>query len=161
LTIQRFELFAAYGEDIRSRRAEFGPKIRNRMDDYALIAEEAYCAAKQGQAALTAEMLRSMADIDVLITAGPGPAEPLANVAAHSGAPAGDLTLPFNLTGFPAAVTCIGFTEHDLPLSMQVVGRPFDEATVLRVADAYERATRWHRRHPNVEQKKNYETASV
>ncbi len=161
LTIQRFELFALYGQDIRSRRAEFGPKMRNRMDDYALITKEAYLAAKQRQAELTAEMLRSMADIDVLITAGPGPAEPLANVAARSGAPAGDLTLPFNLTGFPAAVTCIGFTEHDLPLSLQVVGKPFAEGTVLRVADAYERATRWHLRHPNVEQKKNYEAASV
>jgi len=161
LTIQRFELFAAYGEDIRSRRAEFGPKIRNRMDDYALITQKAYRAAKQRQVELTADMLRSMADIDVLVTAGPGPAEPIAHVAARSGPSGGDLTLPFNLTGFPAAVTCIGFTEHDLPLSMQVVGRPFDEANVLRVADAYERATSWHRRHPNVEQKKNYEAASV
>jgi aspartyl-tRNA(Asn)/glutamyl-tRNA(Gln) amidotransferase subunit A len=161
MTIQRFELFAAYGGDIRSRRAQFGPKMRNRMDDYARITEGAYRAAKQRQAELTAEMLRSMAGTDVLITAGPGPAELLADVAARIRAPAGDLTLPFNLTGFPAAVTCIGFTENDLPLSMQVVGRPFDEATVLQVANAYERATRWHLRHPFAEQKKNYEAASV
>jgi aspartyl-tRNA(Asn)/glutamyl-tRNA(Gln) amidotransferase subunit A len=58
------------------------------------------------------------------------------------------LTTPFNVTGGPALAQCMGFTKAGLPLSLQIVGRPFDEATVLRAADAYERATGWRRRRP-------------
>jgi aspartyl-tRNA(Asn)/glutamyl-tRNA(Gln) amidotransferase subunit A len=46
---------------------------------------------------------------------------------------------------------CIGFTPEGLPLSMQVVGRPFDEMTVLRVAHAYEQATSWRDRRPHLD----------
>jgi aspartyl-tRNA(Asn)/glutamyl-tRNA(Gln) amidotransferase subunit A len=53
--------------------------------------------------------------------------------------------------GGPALAQCIGFTEDGLPLSMQIVGRPFDDATVLRVAHAYERATPWRKRRPKLE----------
>jgi Asp-tRNA(Asn)/Glu-tRNA(Gln) amidotransferase A subunit family amidase len=53
------------------------------------------------------------------------------------------LTTPFNVTGGPALAQCMGFTTEGLPLSLQIVGRPFDEATVLRAAYAYEKATPW------------------
>ena len=61
------------------------------------------------------------------------------------------MTTPFNVTGGPALVQCIGFTNDGLPLSMQVVGRPFADAMVLRVAKAYEDATPWRRRRPVLE----------
>jgi aspartyl-tRNA(Asn)/glutamyl-tRNA(Gln) amidotransferase subunit A len=56
-------------------------------------------------------------------------------------------TFPFNLTGLPAISLPCGFTDG-LPIGLQLVGRPFDEATVLRVAHAYEQATDWHTRRP-------------
>ena len=59
-------------------------------------------------------------------------------------------TRVFNLSGHPAASIPCGFTAGGLPVGLQIVGRPFDEATVLRVADAYQRATDWHRRRPVV-----------
>jgi aspartyl-tRNA(Asn)/glutamyl-tRNA(Gln) amidotransferase subunit A len=49
----------------------------------------------------------------------------------------------WNVTGYPALSVPVGTTEG-LPVGMQVVGRPFDEATVLRVGDAYQRRTDWH-----------------
>ena len=49
-------------------------------------------------------------------------------------------TAPFNVTGQPALAMPTGLSPNGLPLSMQIIGRPFDEATVFRVADAYERA---------------------
>src|SRR6266481_5269496 len=58
------------------------------------------------------------------------------------------LMTPFNVTGGPALAQCIGFTTEGLPLSPQIVGRPFDEATVLRAAYAYERVTPWRKRRP-------------
>jgi aspartyl-tRNA(Asn)/glutamyl-tRNA(Gln) amidotransferase subunit A len=53
------------------------------------------------------------------------------------------LTIPFNVTGSPAISVCCGYTPAGLPLAFQVVGKPFDEATVLKLAHAYENATPW------------------
>ena len=57
-------------------------------------------------------------------------------------------TQPFNLSGHPACSVPCGFTVGGLPVGMQIVGRPFDEATVLRAADAWQRLTDFHSRHP-------------
>jgi len=57
-------------------------------------------------------------------------------------------TRPFNLSGHPACALPCGFTDGGLPIGMQLVGRPFDEATVLRVADAFQRLTDVHARRP-------------
>jgi len=57
-------------------------------------------------------------------------------------------TRPFNLSGHPVCTLPCGFTADGLPIGMQVVGRPFDEATVLRAADVYQGATDWHTRRP-------------
>jgi aspartyl-tRNA(Asn)/glutamyl-tRNA(Gln) amidotransferase subunit A len=54
---------------------------------------------------------------------------------------------------------CIGYTPDGLPLSMQIVGRPFDDATVLRVAHAYEGATPWRARRPVLEPNAAFSTA--
>ena len=55
---------------------------------------------------------------------------------------------PFNLSGHPACAVPCGFTDGGLPIGMQLVGRPFDEATVLRAADAFQRLTDFHVRRP-------------
>src|SRR5271155_612973 len=57
-------------------------------------------------------------------------------------------TSVFNVSGHPALVQCMGFDARGLPLSWQIVGRYFDEATVLRVAAAYEATTPWRGRRP-------------
>jgi aspartyl-tRNA(Asn)/glutamyl-tRNA(Gln) amidotransferase subunit A len=57
-------------------------------------------------------------------------------------------TNPFNLLGVPAISVPCGFTDERLPLGLQLAGRWFDEATVLRAAHAYEQATDWHTRRP-------------
>ncbi len=56
------------------------------------------------------------------------------------------LTMPFNLAGLPAASCPCGFTANDLPIGLQIVGKPFEESTVLRIAHAYQQLTDWHRR---------------
>ncbi len=57
---------------------------------------------------------------------------------------------PFNVTGHPALAMMSGLSRNGLPVSAQFVGRYFDDATVLRVAAAYERATKWHNRKPPI-----------
>src|SRR5262249_50414773 len=62
-----------------------------------------------------------------------------------------DHTLPFNLTGQPALSLPCGFTAANLPVGLQLVRRPFDEALLLRVAHAYEGETKWYERTPPVD----------
>jgi aspartyl-tRNA(Asn)/glutamyl-tRNA(Gln) amidotransferase subunit A len=59
-------------------------------------------------------------------------------------------TRPFNLLGLPTISVPCGFTRGGLPIGMQITGPPNDEATVLRLAYAYEQATAWHKREPNL-----------
>jgi aspartyl-tRNA(Asn)/glutamyl-tRNA(Gln) amidotransferase subunit A len=63
-------------------------------------------------------------------------------------------TLPINIAGIPSISVPAGFvdgsTEEQLPVGMQIMARPFDEASLLRVAYAYEQATDWHRAKPEL-----------
>ena len=58
---------------------------------------------------------------------------------------------PFNVIGNPALVVPSGFDGEGMPLSVQIAGRAFDEATVYRVGHAYEQATRFFEQHPPVD----------
>ena len=58
------------------------------------------------------------------------------------------LTRPFNGLGLPALSLPCGFSTQGLPLALAIVGRPFDEATVLRAGQAYEQAAGWVSRRP-------------
>jgi aspartyl-tRNA(Asn)/glutamyl-tRNA(Gln) amidotransferase subunit A len=150
VTIQLPEIFSLYGEDARLRPEEFGPKFRNRIAPGAGVAAVDYLRAQRRRQQLIHHMNEIMSRFDVLVTAGTYPARSLVDAATESQLNKVEITVPFSMTGFPALSICIGFTTDGLPLSMQVVGRPFDEATILRVAHAYERVTPWRNRRPRV-----------
>jgi aspartyl-tRNA(Asn)/glutamyl-tRNA(Gln) amidotransferase subunit A len=57
---------------------------------------------------------------------------------------------PFNMAGLPAASIPCGFDPSGLPIGLQIVGKPFDEETVLKLAHAFERATDYHLRRPRL-----------
>jgi aspartyl-tRNA(Asn)/glutamyl-tRNA(Gln) amidotransferase subunit A len=57
---------------------------------------------------------------------------------------------PFNLAALPAMVQCTGFTPEGLPLHWQIAGNPGDEASILRLAAAFEAATPWRQRRPEL-----------
>jgi aspartyl-tRNA(Asn)/glutamyl-tRNA(Gln) amidotransferase subunit A len=60
-------------------------------------------------------------------------------------------TISINLAGLPAMSLPCGFDADGMPIGMQIIGKPFDEATILRIAHNYEQATEWHRRKPRIE----------
>jgi aspartyl-tRNA(Asn)/glutamyl-tRNA(Gln) amidotransferase subunit A len=60
-------------------------------------------------------------------------------------------TISINLAGLPAVSLPCGFDGEGMPIGLQIIGKHFDEATILRVADAYERATEWHKKKPRIE----------
>ena len=59
-------------------------------------------------------------------------------------------TYPFNMTGQPAASVPCGFTRDGLPIGLQIVGRRFDDVTVLRASAAFEAARPWVARRPPI-----------
>ena len=58
---------------------------------------------------------------------------------------------PFSMANVPAMAVPAGYSQAGLPLSLQIAAKPFDEAMVFRVGHAFERATVWHQRHPDLD----------
>ena len=59
-------------------------------------------------------------------------------------------TISLNLAGVPGISIPCGFTEAGLPVGLQVIGRHFDEESILKISHAYEQDTEWHKRKPNL-----------
>ena len=151
ITIAESEIYAVHEHRIRARADDFGEDFLGRTLGAVLIRGCDYVQAQRERRVMLAEMAQLYAKYDVLICAGPGPAPLLEAWRTIAFWQKPNLTTPFNVTAGPALMQCIGFSPEALPLSMQVVGRPFDEATVLRVADAYERATSWRAHRPSLD----------
>ena len=145
------ELYAVHEPVLRTRLGDFGEDFLGRTLGALLISAADYVQASRWRRALVAETAPLYAKYDVLVTAAPGPAPRLESWRTIGFWQKPSLTTPFNVLGGPALAQCIGYTLDGLPLSMQVVGRPFDDATVLRVAHAYEAATPWRARRPALE----------
>ncbi len=150
ITVAESELFSVHEPVLRKRLNDFGADFLGRALGALLISGADYMQASRQRRVMMAEMAPLYERYDVLVTAGPGPAGRLDAWQTIHFWQRNNLTAPFNVTGGPALVQCIGFTDDGLPLSMQVVGRPFADAMVMRVAKAYEDATPWRSRRPVV-----------
>ena len=142
------ELYAVHEPVLRRRLADFGEDFLGRALGALFMSGADYMQASRQRRRMIAEMAPLYERYDALVTAGPGPAGRLDAWRTINFWRNNSVTTPFNVTGGPALVQCIGFTADGLPLSMQVAGRPFADATVLRIAQAYERATPWRARRP-------------
>jgi aspartyl-tRNA(Asn)/glutamyl-tRNA(Gln) amidotransferase subunit A len=150
-TISIAELYAIHEEDLRTRPQDFGRILRNRVLPGALIRAEDYVEAQRWRTALSREQGQALKRVHALITAGAltiaDPADPNAPDRLVS---APSITMPFSVSGVPALAIPCGFSREGLPLSLQIAAAPWMEATVLRIAHAYQQATDWHRRHPRL-----------
>src|SRR4030095_6584041 len=93
-------------------------------------------------------MQEAMLRLDIIMLPTSEPAERLQPEHPASTLTQPSYTSPFSVAGNPALSVGCGFDEAGLPFSLQIVGRLFDEATVLRAGDAYERVTPWRQRRP-------------
>jgi aspartyl-tRNA(Asn)/glutamyl-tRNA(Gln) amidotransferase subunit A len=140
------------------RTAQFQPDVRSLVEIGRFVTGADYLKAEQYRWLLMEAFRDVLATIDVVLT----PTMPLTAwkagewtvpVAGHEESvlsASWRFTYPFNLTGLPAISVPCGFDRQDLPIGLQLAGKPFDESTVLRVAHAYERAHDWHSRLPPV-----------
>ncbi len=159
VTIAESELLAVHEHVLRSRPGDFGEDFLGRVLPAVLISSRDYVQAQRERRRILAEMAPVYKNFDVLVTAtagGPAPRLDAWRTIEFWRRPS--LTTPFNVTGGPALAQCIGFSRSGLPLSMQIVGRPFDDSTVLRVAHAFESATPWRSRRPQLDPKAEVST---
>ena len=147
--IIRCEAFAIHRPWLAARPDDYGDLARQRILDGAVMSAVDYIDALRLRARLTRQTLAAFAGIDVALTASNmDPACPIDDAEACARLYPRQARQPFNVTGQPALAMPAGFTREGLPLSLQLIGHPFQEAMVYRVAQAYESATRWTDRHP-------------
>jgi Asp-tRNA(Asn)/Glu-tRNA(Gln) amidotransferase A subunit family amidase len=143
------EAYAVHEPWLKTRFNDYGELLRDRLAFGALMRAPDYVQALRRRRVLCLEMRDAMANLDLLITASaPGEAPKITEVPKWAMLEKPNFTMPFNLTGLPALSVCTGYGEGGLPLSMQIVGKPFAEATVFRAGHAYEQATTWRSKRP-------------
>ena len=140
----------------RTRDEGFGPEVKRRimLGTYVLSAgyyDAFYLKALQVRTLLRRDYDQAFERVDVV--AMPTMPTPAFKLGEKTDDPlqmylADVFTVSANLAGLPGISVPCGFSNEGLPIGFQLMGRMFDEATLLRVADAYERATEWHRRVP-------------
>lgn len=139
----------------RTRGAGFGGEVRRRimLGTYALSAgyyDAYYKRAQQVRTLIRRDYQQAFEHVDII--AAPTTPTVAFKIGAHTDDPLAmyleDVcTLPLNLAGLPGLVAPCGFAEN-LPIGLQLIGKAFDEATLLRAADAYQRVTDWHTHMP-------------
>jgi aspartyl-tRNA(Asn)/glutamyl-tRNA(Gln) amidotransferase subunit A len=145
------EAFAYHAPTMRARAQDYQRDVRERLFVSAFVSGAQYLRGQQLRALVRADVDAALAKRDLLIApTTPIAAMPLDAVTPDSRSALLRLTRPFNFSGHPAASVPCGFTGDGMPIGMQIVGRPFDEVTIFRAADAWQRATDWHTRRPPV-----------
>jgi aspartyl-tRNA(Asn)/glutamyl-tRNA(Gln) amidotransferase subunit A len=155
--------FRAEGKDLmdmymNTRAKGFGAEIKRRimLGTYALSSgyyEAYYKKAQQVRTLIKQDFEKAFQKVDIIVT----PTSP--TVAFKVGEKSADplqmylsdiFTISVNLAGVPGISIPCGFTTEHLPVGLQLIGRLFEEELLLKVAYAYEQATAWHKRRPNV-----------
>jgi aspartyl-tRNA(Asn)/glutamyl-tRNA(Gln) amidotransferase subunit A len=145
------ETFEYHAENLRKHPEGYRESLRPRVLMGALFTGSDFLRAQRLRERFRREVDALFERVDLLVFPGQaGPAVrfedfPMKGLAT----PAMRYTAPWNLLGLPAVVVPCGFSRDGLPVSIQIVGRPFDDAAVLRLARAYERVTDWHARRPD------------
>jgi aspartyl-tRNA(Asn)/glutamyl-tRNA(Gln) amidotransferase subunit A len=132
-----------------TRPQDYGDDVRRLLEIGMMIPGSAYVRAQRARARVLAQATDALNDRDVLIAPGAAIPAPKIGDSRRFDAEGGGVdvlnailrfTSPFDVTGQPAIALPTGLSSDGLPLSMQIVGRPFAEVTVLQVASAYEKA---------------------
>jgi aspartyl-tRNA(Asn)/glutamyl-tRNA(Gln) amidotransferase subunit A len=150
------EAFSVHERWLKQRPEEYGPDVRQRLAQGGTILAADYLRAQRLRRQFIGSLDTVFRGCDVLLTPTMAVAAPRLDestvrwptLTESMTAALTRLTRPFNLTGTPALSVPCGFTAGGLPIGLQIAGRAFDEATVLRVGHTYEHAARFPVRRP-------------
>ena len=143
----------------KTRTEGFGPEVKRRimLGTYALSAgyyDAYYRKAAQVRTLVKHDFDKAFEDVDIILTPisptpafrlGEKTADPLQMYLSDV------FTIPINMAGLPGMSIPCGFDRQGLPIGLQLVGKPFDEATIIRAAHAFEQKTEFHRRRPDLD----------
>jgi aspartyl-tRNA(Asn)/glutamyl-tRNA(Gln) amidotransferase subunit A len=157
-TIMAVEAARYHRRWLDTRPADYSAEMQSRLQDGASIPQSAYQRAQEARQRLRNQFLTIMESVDIIAAPTnlvPAPRQGQTHVQINGKdvpVPAAMplLGAPQNLTGCPALSLPCGFVNTGVPVGFQLIGRPFQEATLFRVARAYEQATDWHRRRPSM-----------
>jgi len=145
------EAYAVHEPWLKTRFNDYGELLRDRLALGGLISGSDYVQALRKRRALCLELKQAMSKLDILVSASqPAEAPRIDSVPKWAMLEKPNFTIPFNVTGSPAMSVCSGFGAGGLPVSIQLIGKPFDEATLFRAGHAYEQAMGWRRKRPEM-----------
>lgn len=151
------EAVAAHEATYPSRRDDYGPWFRGWLDKGAKVTGAEYAKANNLRAACTGHLRRVFEGIDVLVCPSTAaPPHPVTPEELYGPLPKNRepkfqrFTAPFDFNGAPTLSVPCGFNSEGLPLSIQWVGKHLAEPLLCQIGHAYEGATEWHNRHPNI-----------
>jgi aspartyl-tRNA(Asn)/glutamyl-tRNA(Gln) amidotransferase subunit A len=146
------EAWVVHAKWLRERPADYSTPTRRKVMPGAFLNAGDYVQAQQWRRVIIEAVDDAFRDVDVLLTAsGMDPPFRIDDAAGLARTYPRQARSPFNLTGHPALAMMSGLSKSGLPLSLQLVGRSFEEATLLRVARGYERASPWASYHQAIE----------
>ncbi len=151
MTILLAEAAAYYEKTLQERPSDLGADVRNRVREGSFFSAVDYIQAQRARTVVTGQLQEILKNVDVVVSpTSAQPADAFAGLDSDARNRMPSYMSPFNLSGLPALSVPCGFSSSGLPLSLQIAGRAFDEATVLRIGQAYEAETPWHERHPEI-----------
>jgi aspartyl-tRNA(Asn)/glutamyl-tRNA(Gln) amidotransferase subunit A len=154
-----FSEAASYHEhQLRERADQYAPDVRAALEAGEMISATKYLKAQRLRTLIKHSFRMAMQQVDVIATPTlPTPAVPIEQDTVMFDGEEESLlkamirfTCPIDLSGQPAIAVPCGFTKDGLPISLQLIGRPYEETTICRAARAYEAATEWHTNLPQV-----------
>jgi Asp-tRNA(Asn)/Glu-tRNA(Gln) amidotransferase A subunit family amidase len=147
-TIVGVEAALIHQEEMGIRPHDYTEDTRTRLIAGAAIHGTAYVDALHRRRRIVSGFRSALSEVDILATPTlPVTAPPYGSVPGEVMPTLSRLTAPLNAAGLPGLAVPCGFAEG-LPISMQLIGRPFDEATILRAGEAYQQRTDWHTQQP-------------
>jgi Asp-tRNA(Asn)/Glu-tRNA(Gln) amidotransferase A subunit family amidase len=158
LAIAMSEAGTYHQQAMRATPELFSDETRQLLEAGELTLATTYINAQRARLAIKNAFKLAMKDIDVLVT----PTQPMtalkigqttSRIGSREESVFGvsaRFCAPFNISGLPAMSVPCGFSPQGMPIGLQIIGKPFDEETVLRIADAFERSTQWHLKYPTI-----------
>lgn len=151
-TIMLAEAVAYHEEWLQTRRELYSRGFWERVRPALFHTATEYIQAQRGRTMFCRSMSEALMHVDVIATPTMIRTAPTFKEEAESRSPLrGQFNRVFNATGQPSLSVPCGFDHQGMPIGLLLSGRAFEETTVLRLGDAYERATEWHLRQPNVD----------
>ena len=163
--VSRAELVSDHDYYLRTRARDYSSELLYRHIHALMFPAGTYVTAQRVRRVISEEFDEAFKRVDVIVTPVSIPAPTIEECSRGATEIDGETialrdargsfwglgTVPFNVTGHPAISICCGFSTCGQPIGLQIVGRPFEESTVLQVADAYETAAQWSKKKPQLD----------